>query len=122
MAITVTIVGLLIIAAGVVIAIAPKRFAGWISSLDSVPRFWTAVLIRVAIGVTFLFAAPSSRVPLIVEIVGVLVLVAAFAILVLGRARVDALLAWFVDRPTTWLRLGSIAALGFGGLLIYAGA
>ena len=94
MAIVVTLLGILITAAGVVIAVAPKRLIDWISSLEPGIRFRAAILVRVVIGVSFLLAAPSCRLPVVVQVVGILTLIAAAAILLSGRTRLDSLLAW----------------------------
>ena len=122
MAIVVTLLGILITAAGVLIAGAPKHLIGWISSLDPGIRFWAAIFVRVAIGVAFLLAAPSCRLPVVVQVVGILSLIAAVAILLIGRRGLDSLLAWWLGRSQSFLRTWSIVAIGFGALLIYAGA
>ncbi len=122
MAIVVTLLGILMTAAGVVIAVAPKRLIGWISSLEPGIRFWAAILVRVAIGISFLLAAPSCRLPVVVQVVGILMLIVAAAILLIGRSRLDSHLAWWLGRPQSFLRSWSIVVIGFGALLIYAGA
>ena len=122
MAIVVTLLGILIMAAGVVIAVAPKRLIDWISSLEPGIRFRAAILVRVAIGVSFLLAAPSCRLPVVVQVVGILTLIVAAAILLSGRTRLDSLMAWWLGRPQSFLRSWSIVAIGYGALLIYAGA
>ncbi len=85
-------------------------------------RFWTAILVRVAIGVLFLLAAPSCRLPVVVQVVGILALIAALAIFLIGRTRLDSFLTWWLGRPQSLIRSWSIVAIGFGALLIYAGA
>ena len=122
MAIVVTLVGILLVAAGVVIAVAPKRFIDWISSLEPGVRFWAAILVRVALGVWFLLAAPSCRLPVVVQVVGILSLIAAAAILLIGRTSLDAFMDWWLGLPQSLLRSWSVLAVGFGALLIYAGA
>ncbi len=122
MAIVVTLLGILMTAAGVVIAVAPKRLIEWISSLEPGIRFWAAILVRVAIGISFLLAAPSCRLPVVVQVVGILMLIVAAALLLIGRSRLDFHLAWWLGRPQSFLRSWSIVVIGFGALLIYAGA
>ncbi len=123
MGMVVTLLGILITALGVVIAVAPKRLIDWISSLEPGIRFRAAILVRVAIGVSFLLAAPSCRLPVVVQVVGILALIAALAILLIGRTRLDSFLTWWLGRPQSLIRSWSIVAIGFGALLlIYAGA
>ena len=73
-------------------------------------------------GVIFLISAPSCRLPVVVEVIGILSLIAAAAIVVIGRTRLDSFLAWWLGRPQPFIRISSIGAIGFGGLLIFSGA
>lgn len=118
----VTLVGVLVVAAAVLIAVAPMRLIDWIRSLESRKRFRTAILVRAALGVAFLVAAPTCRQPVVVQVVGIIMLLAAAGLLVLGRERLDSFMAWWMAQPESFLRIWSIAALGFGVLLIYSGA
>ena len=77
---------------------------------------------RVVLGVVFLVVAPDCRLPLVVQIVGVVSLVAAFGILALGRKRLDAFIGWWLRRSPALFRLWASAAIAFGTLLVYAGA
>jgi hypothetical protein len=122
MAIIVTVMGILVTASGLLILIAPGRFQGWFSKLPSTGRFWLAIGIRAVMGGAFLMAAPTCRLPLVVEVVGIIALVAALALILAGRERFDALMDWLLGLPQTVFRSWSIAAVAFGALLIYAGA
>ena len=122
MAIVVTLLGILFTAGGVVIAVSPKRLIDWMSSLEPGIRFRAAILVRVAIGVFFLLAAPDCRLPVVVQVVGILMLIVAAAILLTGQTRLDSFMAWLLGRPQSVIRSWSILAIVFGALLIYAGA
>lgn len=98
------------------------RFVRLISSLESVKRFRVAVLMRLLLGLAFLLAAPSCRQPAVVQLVGIVMLLAAGGLLVVGRERLDTFLAWWLARPRPFVRSWSILAFGFGALLIYSGA
>ena len=118
----VSLVGILITAVGVVIAVAPKWFVDWMSSLDPGVLFWFGILARVSIGILFLLAAPSCRLPLVVQVVGVFSLIAALTMFVAGQARLASFTTWVLGRPQALIRSWSVVAVGFGMLLIYAGA
>lgn len=122
MAIGVTVLGVLIAAIGVVGVVSPCHLTTWISALPPRIRFQTAITVRLVTGVFFLLAAPSCRVPAIVLAVGVLALVAALALGVLGQRRLDAFVSWWLTQPPLVIRVWSLVAVVFGGLLGYAGA
>lgn len=122
MALLVTLVGVLIVGIGVLIAVAPMRFIHWIASMETTMRFRVAILVRVAIGLLFLLAAQSCRQPAVVRIVGIIILLAAAGLLLLGRERVDSFLNWWLTRPLSLFRVWAVVSLGFGALLIYSGA
>jgi hypothetical protein len=122
MAVVVTLFGVLLVASGVMLAVAPTRPLQWAESLDPGRRFWGAVLFRAAFGVCFLLAAPSSRMPLLVQVLGWAGLVGAALLLLLGRRNLDHLFA-LVGHGPTWLpQLFSVPVVCVGALLIYAGA
>ncbi|MCG8591946.1 MAG: hypothetical protein MJE66_21840 [Proteobacteria bacterium] len=121
MAIAVSLVGVVVVLLGVAIAVVPERFLGTLASLESRPRFAIAVGVRVAMGVLFLLAAPACQLPTVVRVIGVIALVAAGGLLLMGRARMDAFVAWWLELPTAVLRSWSVVAIAFGALLVYAG-
>ena len=122
MAVFVSAVGFLVAAVGLSVAIAPVRTLGWMASMESNARFRTAIGLRLVLGTAFLVAAPSCRWPIAIQIVGFLAFVAAIGLAIMGRAHLDTLVQWWVDRSPTFLRLWSLVAIGFGVLIIYAGA
>lgn len=121
MSLVVTLVGLLVIAAGIWIAIAPGRLIGWMAGLESNLRFRLAIAIRAILGIAFLVAAPDCDLPRVTQVVGVVMLVAAAGLLVIGRRRLDAVVEMFAALDSGYLRAWSIFALAFGVLLVYAG-
>ena len=122
MGVIVTVVGVLIVAGSIVMAVAPERFVHLIVSMDSRIRFRYAVVVRLILGVLFILAAPGCREPGVVRVIGVLTLVAAAALLVVGRQRLDTFMEWWLGRPRPRLRAWSILGVALGVLLIYSGA
>jgi hypothetical protein len=80
---------------------------------------YVAVLVRLAIGVLLVLAAPHSRFPLAFEILGWIAIVAALLVPVVGRERIGRLLDWWSRRSTPGIRLWSLAGLAFGCFLVY---
>ncbi|MGD2138665.1 MAG: hypothetical protein PVF08_10445 [Gammaproteobacteria bacterium] len=78
-----------------------------------------AVMIRLALGVLLVLAAPHSRFPLAFGVLGWLVIVAALLLPFVGRKRIDCLLEWWSRRSLAGIRLWSLAGLVFGCFLVY---
>ena len=121
MGIIVTGFGLLITLIGLLVLIRPLRFIAWIGAMPSKTRFWTAISLRLVFGALFFGVAPVCRSPIVVQIVGGIAIVAALGLLIVGRARLDQLVAWWLEQSAMALRAWSLIAIAFGILLIYAG-
>ena len=121
MAIVVSILGALIALIGVVGITQPQRLISLVEHWNGPSQFTFAVVIRVVLGVVLLVAAPECRLPTVVRVIGWITIVAALSILIIGRARLDSFIAWWLGRPGL-LRLSAILSIAFGVLLIYAGA
>ena len=95
--------------------IAPTKMVAGIQTLPSVPRFWLAVLIRLAVAGLFVLAAPQCRVPWLINVFAVLVAIAALTILFAGRARLDRMLEWIAQQSSAvvraWLAVGLTVAI-----------
>lgn len=81
-----------------------------------------AVVVRIILGVALLFAAPASKFPVLFNWLGVVALIAAVALPVLGRVRLRSLLAWFRTRPNFIIRLWLVFGALFGFFLVYGAA
>ncbi len=122
MAIGVTLLGVVITMVGATGLIIPSRLTCWIGRMPPSIRFKTAVVIRLVIGVYCVVAAPQCRQPVVVMAVGILALVAALTIAVLGQRRLDAFVGWWLGQSAALIRLSSLCAVAFGVLLVVAGA
>ena len=121
MAIIVSALGVVIAVIGAIGVASPHRLIVLLDRLQSPARFWLAVTTRAVFGAVFLAVAPDCRLPLVVQVVGVMSLVAALGMLAMGRERLDAFIGWWLSRSPTLFRLWATAAIAFGVLLVYAG-
>lgn len=80
---------------------------------------YVAVMLRLAIGVLLLLAAPHGRFPMAFAILGWIVILAALLVPVIGRVRIGRLLDWWSRRSNLSIRLWSLAGLAFGCFLVY---
>jgi hypothetical protein len=121
MAIIVSALGVAIVLLGAVGVASPRRLIGLVGQWDGPGRFRLAIVIRVLLGVALLAVAPACRIPVLVQLIGVVSIVVAFSLLLAGRARMDTVVEWWLTRPEL-VRAAALLAVAFGALLIYAGA
>ena len=79
-----------------------------------------AVVARLILGCALIVVAPVARFPLIFQVLGLLSIVSALTIAVMGRERLRRFIDWFFERSSvTAVRVWMLFALAFGGFLIY---
>ncbi len=120
MAIIVTVLGVVIALIGVIGLAHPPSLITLVQRWQSPARFWFAVVIRVVLGAVLIAVAPDCRAPLVIRVVGVISIVAAVALVIVGRVRLDAFIEWWLGRPAL-LSVSATGAIAFGALLVYAG-
>ena len=57
-----------------------------------------------------------------VQVIGIIAIVAAASALLVGRERLDRLIDWWLERPPIIVRMSAAFAAGFGILMVFAGA
>ena len=84
------------------------------------PRGLLAVAaLRIVVGVILLGAARGSRDPRVVQVVGVIIIVAGLATPFFGVVRARAMMSWWFARGDGAIRGTGAAAMLIGGLLAY---
>jgi hypothetical protein len=78
--------------------------------------------LRVAIGVVLFLAAPATRAPKTLRILGVLVCVGGVVTAFLTAERAHAILDWWSANGTTFVRFGAGIALILGGFIAFVTA
>jgi hypothetical protein len=121
MALIVLLFGLLAAAIGVAGLVQPRCIVAIAQLWQGSTRFWIAILVRLVLGIVFLVVAPACRLPLLVQVIGAISIVAAVVILVLGQRRLDEFIEWWLTRPPAVIRCSAAFALAFGLLMIWAG-
>ena len=80
---------------------------------------YVAVIVRLALGLALIIAAPGSRFPLIFQVLGWLAIIAAVVLVAVGSRRIRILIAWFEGLSILVIRLWLLFGLVFGGFLFY---
>jgi hypothetical protein len=100
--------------------LAPSRLIDFVNRFGSKGGLWFAAGIRLVFGLALWFAAPASHAPLLLQVLGVLALVAAFVLPFMGVDRFKALIDWWTKLSPTAIRFNCLFAVAFGGVILWA--
>jgi len=121
MTILIALFGILIAAACIWGIVAPQYMVEKIVEFWNQPAgLWLAIGVRIVVGVLFILGAAETRYPTFFQVFGVLILVAAAAIPIVGKERLTRLIIWFSGMPKAVIRLFLILGLTFGLFIFYA--
>lgn len=119
MTLLVALLGALIVILGAVGVVSPARFRGMFTAMPARTRYVFAVVTRLAMGALLWFLADELRHPQVMRILAVIAVVAAVVILVIGQAKLDRFVDWWLARPDSLMRVSGLFAAAFGGFLVY---
>jgi hypothetical protein len=83
---------------------------------------YVVAAVRLAIGLVFFLAAPASRAPRTLRIIGVIVCVAGLTIAFLSVDRASELLDWWSAKGVGFVRVAAVAVLAVGSFIAYVTA
>jgi len=119
---------IVVLALGVIIClfsvwgfISPDKFWKMINGV--IEKDWVihvAVIMRLLLGAALIIAAPQSRFPEVMEVLGWIAIIAAVAILFMGRNRLIKFIAWFQRMTDAMVRVWLLFGFAFGAFLVYA--
>lgn len=114
------LVGIVITAFGLVGLISPHSYVrlGWF--WETSPGVYIVAAIQLVIGLVLIRAAPTSRSPLGLGAFGVIALVEAVFMPLLGHGRVHAIAHWWESQSPSFLRLWGLLELAIGVLIVWA--
>ncbi len=98
----------------------PSRLLGGVRYFQTPVGLYFAAGIRVLLGVALLFAAPTSRAPGLIFILGVAIIVIGVITPFFGLERFRRLLDWWSAQGSAFVRGWAVLALVFGLSLAYA--
>lgn len=119
MALVALIISLLMAALGAYGVIAPSRLQGLVRSFQSRAGHRAAAAIRLVYGAALVFAAPGSRAPLLIWILGMFVFVAGLITIAIGFERFGRLMSWWLKQGLGLVRGWAFLAMAFGVYLAY---
>lgn len=120
MLVAIAIIGFLVCLGSLIGIAVPARLIGVVRAVMSDPRgLYFAAIVRLVLGVLMILAAPASLFPVVFRVIGVIAVLAALAIPVMGRARLERFVDWFAAMPAAVIRGWLIFAFAFGAFLVY---
>ena len=114
------VIGMFLTCVGLVGLAVPMALFEVARTGQSAPWIYLAAAVRVLIGVVLYFAAPRSRLPLVMAVLGTVIFMAGVLTPLAGSGAAILILdSWSVLGPVV-VRLFGILALLIGGVVIYA--
>jgi hypothetical protein len=112
-------IGVLIILVAAVSFAAPDRRLALEGAAMTPSGLYAIAVLRVALGVMLVLAAPASRGPRLLRALGIVVMVAGVVTPGFGVARAQAVVDWLTTAGRLWMRLDAVAGMALGGFLVY---
>lgn len=113
------VLSLFVAALGALGVASPSRLLRIVRSFQKPAGVYFAAALRVVLGGALFFAAPTSRAPEFIRILGVVIVVAGFITPFFGLERFRRLLDWWSARGSGFIRAWAASAFVFGLLLAY---
>jgi len=104
---------------GVVVIVAPTRAHDLTRLFADKMGMWIATAIRAVLGLGFLAAASESKAPLLLRILGLIILIIAIVVPILGVDRHLRMIDWWLARDRKIQIICGAASLVLGVGLIY---
>ncbi len=120
MVIAVRLIGIMIAAMGLTLALSPKGAKQAFDFFSQGKRIYWVGILRILFGIIFLLAASVCRWPEIIRVLGVLFIIAGSFIFILGIRKIKLVLEWWSKKPPLLLRFLTLLAVFFGVLIVYA--
>jgi hypothetical protein len=119
MALVALILSLGIACLGALGVASPDRLLAVVSRFQTPAGIYIATAIRLVLGFALYMAAPASRAPEPMRVVGIVIMVAGLITPLFGLERFRRLLDWWASRSSGFIRIWAVFAMGFGLLLAY---
>ena len=114
------LLGVLIVLMGAWGVVSPSGLTGLVKRFGSPGGMWAAAAIRLVLGAALWFAAAESRAPLLLKALGVIAIVAAVVLALLGADRFKALVDWWAKIGPGSQRAWGLVAVAFGAAILWA--
>jgi hypothetical protein len=112
-------IGAVVILVGAISFAAPDLRLSLEGAVFTPAGLYVIAILRIAIGLVFVLAAPVSRAPRTVRAIGVIVIIAGLMTPWFGVARAEAVVRWLAATGPLLMRLDAVVAMALGVFLVY---
>lgn len=105
---------------GVLGLASPTTLLAVVRRFQSPSGLYAAMAIRLVLGLALFMAAPGSRAPGVLQVLGIVTMVAGLITPIFGLERFRRLLDWWAAQGAGFIRIWAAFATAFGVYLIYA--
>jgi hypothetical protein len=114
------VIGALVVLASAITFAAPDLRLSLEGSLMTPAGLYAIAAMRIAIGLVFVLAAPASRAPRTLRVLGLIVIIAGLSTPWFGVDRGQAVLSWMASAGPLPMRLDACVGMALGGFLVCA--
>ena len=113
------VIGVLVILASAVSFAAPALRLSLERSVMTPAGLYAIAALRIAIGLVFVLAAPASRAPRTLRVLGLIVIIAGLSTPWFGVDRARAVVNWLASARPLLMRLDAVVGMTIGAFLVY---
>lgn len=114
------LIGALIVFQGVIGMIRPELFLGLVREFQYPPVIYIAAIVRIAFGLVLCFAAPASRAPALLQVLGVFIAAGGLVTPYFGIYFAHLILGWWSDGGGVMVRGWATFAIVLGSFIAWA--
>ena len=113
-------VGVVLVVIAIAMVIKPETLRRVIALFKKGSLIYLAGVVRTVLAVVFLMGCSSSREPRIIAFIGILFLLSAIVVFLMGPKKVGPMLGWYEKQPPFILRAVCMLIIGIGLLIVYS--
>jgi hypothetical protein len=113
------VIGVLVILGSAISFAAPDLRLSLERSMITPAGLYAIAAMRIVIGLVLMVAAPASRAPRTLRVLGLIVIIAGLMTPWFGVARAKAVLNWWASAGPLLMRLDAGVGMAIGGFLVY---
>ncbi len=114
------LIGVLLVVIGIAGLLRPMDIMAFGQHLLTPTKLYAVAALRIAIGLVLVFAAPASRAPNALRVLGTLIFVVGVATAFIGVDRARTMLDWWSAQGPVFIRLPFCIAIAAGSFIMYA--
>jgi hypothetical protein len=117
------VLGLCILAVGAGGILAPSSLVWTAQHFATLDEFLGLAIVRVAFGLVLISAAPASRTPKALRVLGFIVVLAGITTAIIGLVGIErarAMIDWWLQQGPAVIRLTGVPIMVLGGFVAYA--